>query len=196
MNTTVSEIPELEPPGAGLPAPILFVARRIFSAKCRRGSREKFIEEFRAERAKVRRLVDSCPPERRGERVLVPRLRGLEDSSRYYSVWMTLDHLRMTNLGFEHLIHELAEGRKPTRVVSTADVKPDPAVTAAVDAQYEAACDVLLDYLARAPELNTELEHPHPWFGPLNAYRWLALSAMHMGIHRNQTEEIIKRLPT
>ncbi|MBX3389322.1 MAG: hypothetical protein KF691_07680 [Phycisphaeraceae bacterium] len=31
------------------------------------------------------------------ERVLIPRLRGLEDSSRYWSVWMMLDHLRIVN---------------------------------------------------------------------------------------------------
>jgi hypothetical protein len=30
--------------------------------------------------------------------VLIARPRGLEDSSRYWSVWMTLDHLRIVHL--------------------------------------------------------------------------------------------------
>ena len=194
MDARASEIPELEPPGAGLSAPVLFVGRRLFAMKCRRGNPESFVEEFRQERRKIRTLVDSCPPDRRGERVLIPRLNGLEDSSRYYSVWMTLDHLRITNHGFEELIRDLSDGRKPGRVVSTAAVKPDPSVTADVDPEYEESCEAYLKFVETGPEVHTSLTHEHPWFGPLNAYRWLALAALHMGIHRKQIKAIVSRL--
>ena len=190
-----NSIPQLEAPGAGLPAPVLFVARRLFAFKCRFGKREAFSAEFEAERQAIRDLVQSCGADQLSRRVLVPRLRGLEDSSRFYSVWMTLDHLRITNLGFAKIIEELVDGRTPDFVVSTADVKPDPNVRSEVADAYEQSCEHLLETLRRTGDLHTAVKHPHPWFGPLNAYRWLALAAMHMGIHRKQIATILKRLP-
>lgn len=192
---TATKEPTLDAPGAGLPAAELFVARNLFAMKCKMGNREAFIDGFRDERNQIRDLIKSCPLAQRDERVLIPRLRGLEDSSRHYSVWMTLDHLRMTNDAFAFFITELTQGRVPDMVVSTASVKPDPRVTEAIEADYEKSCNALLDTLKTAPDLKTEAEFTHPWFGPLNAYRWLALASIHMGIHRAQIATIIQDLP-
>jgi len=185
------EEPILEPPGAGLPEVELFFGRLIFALKCRTGSRGSFTAQFERERSEIRSLVDSCGEEQRSRRVLIPRLRGLEDSSRHWSVWMTLDHLRITNEAFSRVISSLVRGSLPEGVASTAAVKPDPAVGGEVDAMYEKSCDDLLSIIARAGDLRTELRYAHPWFGPLDASRWHALSAMHMGIHRAQIARIL-----
>jgi len=190
-----SSEPVLAAPGAGLPALELFIGKRIFFLNCLRKSREDFSAYFVRERAAIRALVDSVPESQRGERVLIPRLRGLEDSSRHWSAWMTLDHLRITNLAFAGVILSLTSGRVPEGEASTAAVKPDPAVNGAVEADYEKSCDDLIVLLARTPDLNTKLRYSHPWFGPLDAFQWHALSATHMGIHRAQIGAIIKRLP-
>lgn len=193
MTSTTKPI--LAAPGAGLPLPELLIARLLFAVKCRTKSREDFEKKFRDERASIRSLVDACETPRRGETVLIKRLRGLEDSSRDWSVWMTLDHLRITNLAFAHFISTLSEGRSPNVVVNTANVKPDPAVTGEIESAYEKSCDDFLATLAKVSDLKTGARQVHPWFGPLDAFQWLALASMHMGIHRSQISAIIADLP-
>ena len=189
-----SNAPTLAAPGAGLPAPELWIARVLFALKRRFGSREAFTARFEQERAAIRELLATCDPAQRGEQVLIPRLRGLEDSSRFWSVWMTLEHLRITNTIFARVIQSLANGQVPTKKASTADVKPRADLTAEVEAAYEASCDELLSVAAALPDLKTAAKYAHPWFGPLDAAGWHALTATHMGIHRAQIAKIIAAL--
>ena len=187
--------PTLAAPGAGLPALELFIARRLFALKRRFGNRAGFTAQFSKERSAIRALIDAIPVADRDKRVLIPRLRGLEDSSRYWSVWMTLDHLRITNLVFTGVILGLCAGRIPPGKADTASVKPDPSVTGEVEAEYEKSCDKLLSAVSRVAELKTKLRYEHPWFGPLDAAGWHALAATHLRIHRAQIEKIRNRLP-
>jgi hypothetical protein len=186
--------PQLAPPGAGLPAIELWVARLLFALKRLRGNRETFVAKFEQERAAIRALVDSCPEVQRGEQVLIVRLRGLEDSSRNWSLWMTLDHLRITNTALAGAISALAAGKVPPGKVSTAAVKPSATVTATVEAEFECSCDVLLASIKAATELKTQVRYAHPWFGPLDAFGWAAMAGMHMGIHREQIQSIVAGL--
>ena len=187
--------PSLAPPGAGLPFPESLVARVLFAAKRRLGSRDAFASQLRAERERLGQLVAAVPHERRGERVLIPRLRGLEDSSRHWSVWMTLDHLRICNEAFAGVIQALVAEKVPPGRASTADVKPSPAADAAVEAAFATACASLEKVAHSAPgDLRTRSTFVHPWFGALDAFGWLALAAHHMAIHRRQVEAIAARL--
>ena len=170
--------PSLAAPGAGLPAPELWIARGLFALKRRFGSREAFTARFEQERAAIREILAQCPPEKRGEQVLIPRLRGLEDSSRFWSVWMTLEHLRITNTVFAMVIQSLAHGKVPAKKASTADVKPRAELTA----------------VAAIADLKTAAKYAYPWFGLLDAAGWHALAASHMGIHRAQLEAIHARI--
>lgn len=183
--------PQLAPPGAGLPTLELWAARLLFALERMRGNREAFVAKFKQERAAIRALVDSCPEAQRGERVLITRLRGLEDSSRNWSVWMTLDHLRITNSALMRVVTELTQGRVPQRKASTAAVKPSATVTADVEAAYENSCDGVLAVLAEKQDLKTEQRFAHPWFGPLDALGWAAIAGTHMGIHRTQIQSIL-----
>ncbi len=185
--------PILDAPGAGLPALELFVARKLFALRRILGSRESFTNQFVQERQMICRLVDACEVSLRAERALIPRLRGLEDSSRFWSVWMTLDHLRITNLVFAKVITSLAAGHVPQKKASTAGVKPDPDVTGAVEMAYEESCDKVLAAVAEVTDLRTPARYAHPWFGPLDAAGWHALTAMHMGIHRAQIQCIMQQ---
>jgi hypothetical protein len=195
MTTTVAELePKLDKPGAGLPFPELLIARALFLSSRLRGNRQTFDAAFRDERAAIATLVEKCPPELLSKRVLIPRLRGLEDSSRYWSVLMTLDHLRIVNRGITDTIASLSKGIVPNRKASTAAVKPNSAVTNVVIHEYEIGCDHLLDTVSAIPDLNTKSRFTHPWFGPLNAAGWHALAGRHMQIHRRQLEAILHAL--
>jgi len=191
--STASE-PKLAAPGAGLPAIEHLIARLLFGLRLLTGNREAFTAKFKRERGAIRDLVASSDTARRGERVLIKRLPGLEDSSRNWSVWMTLDHLRITNGEFARIITDLTHRRVPAGAASTAAVKPSPTVTAAVEAEYEKSCDGLLAAAAAAPELKMHLRFAHPWFGPMDAFAWYALAGGHMGIHRGQIARVVAGL--
>ena len=182
--------PKLAPPGAGLPKIELFIGRQLFALRCWTGSRESFNARFQQERQLIRELLK----DRDAKSVLIARCQGLEDSRRYWSVWMTLDHLRIVNLEVIKIIGALTKGVVPPGTASTATVKPSASVTASVAAEYEASCDALLAAVAAVPDLKTKVRFPNPWFGPMDAWAWHALAGGHMGIHRVQLQRIFDGL--
>jgi hypothetical protein len=186
--------PKLAPPGAGLPHIELSIARLLFTLRRWRGNRDYFNARFEEERGRIRSLIKSCHAESGTRRVLIKRVRGLEDSSRYWSVAMTLDHLRIVHGGIIRTIEALAAGVAPKGTASTARVKPSPQATWDVISEYERSCDQLLTAVAAVPELKTAARFEHPWFGRLDAAGWHAMAAGHIKIHRMQMERILRRL--
>jgi len=185
---------KLAPPGAGLPLHELWMARTLFSLRLCLKSRSSFDAKFANERKLIRHLIDQCDSAAGASRQLIPRIVGLEDSSRNWSVWMTLDHLKIVHQAMSTLIEQLLQGQSPPTKISTADVKPTADIGAEVVSDYESSCDRLVGVVISAPSLKTKVRFAHPWFGPLNAAGWHALAALHMGIHRRQIECILAKL--
>jgi hypothetical protein len=183
--------PRLAPPGAGLPFPENLIARFLLRIKRLTGNSGAFTAHFIREREAIRGLIDNRDEAALTRRVLIPRPRGLEDSSRYWSVLMTLDHLRIVHHAFIGVIGTLAQEQVPEGEASTAAVKPDPAVNLDVVDEYEASCDALLATISTVKNFKTRARFPHPWFGPMDAHGWHALAGGHMSIHRVQIERIL-----
>jgi hypothetical protein len=192
MSATTS--PTLAPPGAGLPWSELMIARVLFGLRCRTGNAESFTRRFIEEQEKIRQLLRPLDEAALSKRVLIQRPRGLEDSSRDWSVLMTLDHLRIVHGEFVRMIDALTNDTIPTGKASTAAVKPDPQVTADVIPRYEASCEKLLACVSSMRNFKTRTTFPHPWFGSMDAHAWHALAGGHMAIHRVQIERIIRGL--
>lgn len=195
-TTPIPEEPRLAAPGAGLPKLELLFARLLFAWKRSRGGAAHHAAVFCRERDAVLALAHSCTPEQAAARVLIPRLRGLEDSSRHWSVWMTLDHLRITNTAFAGAVRALRQGVVPERKASTAAVKPSPAVNEGVVAAFEQSCAIFLkaSRLKEGESLHTAARYAHPWFGAMDAAGWQAMTGFHMGLHRRQIESILAGL--
>ena len=185
----------LAPPGAGLPILELFAARLLVRWKARRTSRAAAEALFAAERDAILDLVKTSVPASLSTPVLIPRLQGMEDSSRNWSVLMTLDHLRIVNLQIASVIAQLAQGEVPGRAASTAAVKPDRGVDAAVIKAFDTACRTFEETTASVANLKTAVKFAHPWFGPLDAAGWHFMAAFHMGLHRKQVERILEAGP-
>jgi hypothetical protein len=181
----------LAPPGAGLPKPELFIARMIFGWFRRSRSRAALTTMFEAERAAILRLAASCDPATGARRTLIQRLPGLEDSSRDWSVFMTLEHLRIVHEVVGESIRSLSEGIVPERVASTAAVKPSMEVDATAIDAFDRSCDRLQAVVAAIPDLRTAASYRHPWFGPLDAAGWHAMASFHLRLHRKQVEAIL-----
>jgi hypothetical protein len=183
--------PKLAPPGAGLPRLELLIGRAMFRFNRLAGNRDRFNRRIAAERAAIRALLAPLTGEQAGRRVLIERVRGLEDSSRYWSVWMVLDHLRIVHTGLTPVIAMLGQNIRPPGQASTARVKPSPEVADTVVADYESATDAAVAAIAAVSNLHTRERFTHPWFGSLDVHGWHALIGAHLAIHRRQIERII-----
>lgn len=193
MNPPSLSSPRLAPPGAGLPKPELFAARLIFRWHCFTTSRAQAAAMIVAERDACLALIRDRTPALLARRVLIPRLRGLEDSSRDWSVYMTLEHLRIVNASIAEVIGLLAQGKTPAQAASTAAVKPSPSVGGETVAAFAAGCEQLAATVAAVPDLHTSTRYAHPWFGPLDAAGWHAMAGFHLRLHRRQIEDILAR---
>ena len=184
--------PRLAPPGAGLPAPELLIARLLFRLHRWRHDRVKSAALFASDRDEILRLARSLPLQQATRPVLIRRLPGLEDSSRNWSVLMVVEHLRLVNHGVFGAIRSLCAGEVPAVAASTATVKPAAGIGIEVLAAFEADCRDNLRQVGLLRDLRTPLRYAHPWFGPLNADAWFAMAGFHQRLHRRQIETIIR----
>jgi hypothetical protein len=187
--------PKLGAPGAGLPWPELKIAKFGFHFLNRRMTREKSSALLNKERAAILELARPCNAETGSHRVLIKRIPGMEDSSRYWSVFMTLDHLRIVNLSVADAIRLLGQGKVPERRADTAAVKPSPEAAIDVIDDFELSCKLIERCATRVADLKTKARYAHPWFGPLDAAGWYFLAGFHLGLHRQQIEKILQQLP-
>lgn len=190
---TPSTAPTLQPPGAGLPWWELLAARHVvFPRACRRLTWAGAARLFQDEGAGVLAVWDALPAARLGERVLIRRLAGLEDSSRYWSAAMTVEHLNIVGTGVRRIVAGLRRGEVPERPARVEDVKPrgltPPAEVRSAFARLLA--DSAGDAAALPLRRGEGPRYAHPWLGPLDAYRWHCLLGLHQGIHRRQLEAV------
>ncbi|MCW5824262.1 MAG: DinB family protein [Cyanobacteria bacterium TGS_CYA1] len=194
--TIISE-PKLAKPGAGLPLIEWLVAKYIiFPNRFRSTTIEQSLKEFEAEAQRIIELASGLSDEQLSKRCLIPRLQGLEDSSRYWSVAMTIEHLNIVGEGMLAIIVSLSRNNNQLPKVGTADVKP--LVDVAPQETVEKFKKLVENFgrLTRKIDFDkyTDSKHSHPWFGPLNAREWTLFAAPHQQIHRKQIEAIIARL--
>jgi hypothetical protein len=191
---TREDMPTLDPPGAGLPRLELMVVKLLLGWQQRRTTRGQAAKLFAREREVIVRLASRCDPESASLSVLIDRLRGMEDNSRFWSVFMVIDHLRIVNGGISEVIRLLGRGQTPERQLRIADVKPSPQANQEVTGQFEQACVRFERRAAELPDLRTAHRYAHPWFGPLDAAGWHFLAGFHMQLHRRQIEQILRHL--
>lgn len=182
--------PVLAPPGAGLPAFERWVGQLMIAWAMRGYDREATNAVLRTERDRILALAAGWNEEQNSRRVLVDRLRGMEDSSRNWSVFMVLEHLAIVNGGVAAALGELAAGRVPSGQVSTADVKPRPSAGPdSVDA-FARSCELVMRVMGTIMDPRGTPKYAHPWFGPFDAGQWHHMVAFHMRLHRRQIEAI------
>lgn len=196
MKQQSNVTPKLAAPGAGLPKIERFVANLMIRWKAARTSREQATATFVSERAEILRLVEGQDAVALTQRVLIKRLPGLEDSSRYWSLLMVVDHLRIVNRDIAKVIAVLGKGQLPAGEASIAAVKPSSQVTPTVLAEFDQGCRDFVAAVAAVEDLKTTIKFPHPWFGPMDAATWHFMSGFHMQLHHQQMRLILAGMET
>ncbi len=188
-----AESPALAQPGAGLPAIELLISRLIFAVTRSTDSRWSALRRVVAEATRICALVGALDDAKGSRRVLVPRLLGLEDSSRLWSPFMVVEHLVIVDTNMFRIMTDLVSGRTHPHEARIADFKPAPAAGRNALVSFQKLVGDFEANVPRWPDLHTSCRHAHPWFGPLDAHGWLCLAGMHHAIHRRQLERILKR---
>ena len=182
---------QLAPPGAGIPALEIALGKILFAAFRKWKTREWATNHFAAEAGTMLRLARNLTPQAADTPVLIPRVIGIEDSSRRWSVLMTLDHLNIVNSGILDIIDHLSSERMYIRQVSIAAAKPSPDQTLDTIGRFAKATQAYADRVTRIKNLVSHARHPHPWFGAMDALGWHWLAALHHTVHRRQIQKII-----
>lgn len=188
-----SPTPKLDAPGAGIPLPArLFL--RFWLNPFVAGKEDPAVSRKRFDRLheKLREIYLSIPEARRTERVLVRPIRGLEDSSRFWSAAMVLEHMEIVGRGIGEVIVSLSNEIVPDLKPDTAAVKPlgSRSGEEALLAFEKFQKNLMPSVESRVKNLDAKARLPHPWFGPFTARKWYWLLGIHAGIHLDQMKQI------
>lgn len=189
--------PRLDRPGAGVPWWQRLAGKYVLLPwACARLTWASVPDVMEGQARQLLRLGETLDEEARTRCVLIRPQIGLEDSSRYYSWAMVLEHLTITGRGTMEIVVDLIEGRAPSIVVRTADLKARGGrSSAAAIAEYQT---MLAEFRRRTQvdesRRRSALRHEHPWFGPLDVYQWLCFAPFHQTLHVRQARAIVERL--
>ena len=156
---------------------------------------QKAWDIYDKEGEKILTLASSLDHEQLFKRILVPKLFGLEDNSRYYSVAMVLTHLLNVGNALQTRIPVLSRGEKLDGHVAIEDVKPYTQRDEEIVAHFQNFMRSYREKLEEGIEdIHIENTSEHPWFGAFNPKEWSILGMVHQIVHRRQIEAIMKDL--
>jgi len=186
--------PQLDPPGAGIP----WYERQLIGAGIRTAanllSKDRLTELFRQEGERAIALGRSADEASGRRRVLVGRCFGIEDSSRHWSVYMTLEHLVIVNSAIAAILPRLYSGLDVPDDVRVEDFKPVPEAGPEQLTDLANVVERYTDMVDKLGNLRAGIRYPHPWFGEFSAAQWHALAAVHNSLHRRHVQRILRAL--
>lgn len=183
-----------ERPGAHIPVHERLAADWGVRVYASLASPTTILDHFRAEAHRALDLARGLPEAEGVRPVRIRRFPGIEDSSRHWSVYMTLDHLVMVNTAITALIHAICSDRHHGIEIRLEDVEPHHNAGPDRVAALESLVERYAHQIDCLGVLRSRSRHAHPWFGPLTARQWHALAAVHNRMHRMQIERIVRRL--
>ncbi len=197
LKTDFNPTTQLAPPGAGLPFHYRILLRwYVYPFVAKNADPKASAKSFDIIYSKILNEAKDLSSKQLHQKVLVPPQMGLEDSSRYWSIAMTLDHLMIVGRQIENGIIELGNNRAIAQKVDIAKVKPTEK-SAEVDIVKEFQSFILespLRIKSNTKNWDSDMKHYHPWFGPFSLKGWFWLLGAHGGIHLKQIRAIKKHL--
>jgi len=135
-------------------------------------------------------LVEDLDEKDLAKQVLIPPMFALEDSSRYWSINMVIEHLVTVNLGTYEIVDLLSQEKEIQRELATAKVKPFK------NTDHIQKLVVFEKAYSRMIKKNSkkvsQLKKAHPWFGPFTNYQWHAFIGLHNKLHKRQIQKILE----
>lgn len=191
--------PTLAPPGSGLPwLENLFLKYVYFPNKLRQSNWAGNLNRLERETERIIQICRKLNENSFQTRILIPRLKGMEDSSRFWSVALTMDHLMITMQGMSMIAHELAQGKNPDVNTDVAKVKPKQENITNREKMISDFKQISVEVVAKLKAIeknhSNQFKVDHPWFGKITCEGWVWTLGQHQSLHRRQIEMIVERL--
>jgi len=169
-----------------------FIIRRKFQLTSRGGA-DRCI---RKEAARSVALARELGPERAATPVRVPKMPGVDEDMRDWSILETLEHNRIVNgmmmRVFDHLANDAPE---PPKVDTKRDVMPVGELEFdQVTDGFDESVSAFLAATNKPERTRGTARRRHPLFGPFDAHMWHCMMGFHLMVHRRQMEAGRKRL--
>lgn len=205
MTAAPQPEPQLQPPGAGLPLlQGLYLRYWLYPKLMRHYDGHAAVGAMTRETAKIISLSSALSDDDFFERVLIEPLPALEDSSRYWSVAMVMEHLIICMKAMTQIAEALAANRALSLDTSPANVKPKGGRKISRDewvrlfTETTAECAGRLEAICDRPDVarpgRDAQTLSHPFFGAIPARGWIWVMGAHPVTHRRQVERIIAGL--
>lgn len=197
MNNLQTSNVKLQKPGAGVPwyQKLLF---QYIIAPFIAGRTDWVVSEqnFHKINGRILKEIETLSEKQLTTKVLVAPITGLEDSSRFWSIAMTLEHLLIVGELMMSAITQMTDGKTPQSTVSTADVKPTGQIkTSEVTEEFKLfVTEDYKKFYLNLKDKNSLIKFKHPWFGMLTAKQWFWVLSTHHAVHLKQIREIKKNL--
>ncbi len=125
-SPTLQSVPKLAPPGAGIPfiqrMALQFIVAPFVAGRTPWGLSA---DRFKKLTQKILEEINGLTDRQLTLRILVPPQKGLEDSSRFWSIAMTLEHIVIVGKEMKKVVTHLSRNEDPPGVADTAKVKPE-----------------------------------------------------------------------
>lgn len=206
MTSTIPhQAPHLQPPGAGLPFfQGLYLKYWLYPRFVKKYNGDASVDAMLRETARIIELAQPLSEEEFFIQVLIDPLPALEDSSRYWSVAMVMEHLIICMRPMTQIVETLASGKTMNANTSPANVKPKGGRALSKEQWIKLFDDVTNECAARlrpvavrADVANPPKDAPrlgHPFFGAIHARGWVWVMGVHPTTHRRQVQGIIAGL--
>ena len=161
-------------------------------------SERNLLRLFRWETRKLDRLLEADDSYDVSQIINIPRVIGVSESNRNWSVLMVLDHLCLVIEDCRKAIVALSDGVEPRGEIDLSFYAPSEDVGFEVIGRFEhltgCFCRDIQSAINGEATFLGPAQFSHPCFGTMNAKRWLAFAALHQVIHRRQVQKIIVML--
>jgi len=166
-----------------------------FELRCLSGSFVRQTKRFEASASQILQTVNDHDYDMLSRTPRIPRLMGMRRTSREWSVFMVIDHLRRhTDFVLQEMRSLLTDSGGISQRPSFHYFVPDDAGAECID-QFQ---DSVWQYLGFVGNLEESRDHrrstgsiEHPLLGRLNLVRLNAYAGFHLSIHRSQIQKIL-----
>ncbi|MEM7011868.1 MAG: hypothetical protein AAF585_10330 [Verrucomicrobiota bacterium] len=158
-------------------------------------SRQSATRTIETEMDLYRKIIADLGNSKCAQKVRVPKMVGVDEDMREWSVYMILEHNTIVNRQVSAQIQHLARGEiYETNFNPKTDVMPADSAAADEVAKFEQSVDAHLEALRSIEKMRGTLKRPHPIFGPLDAHGWNCMFGFHLQLHRRQAEAVSKQI--
>lgn len=148
---------------------------------------------LKKELQKIDAILSSVPCEHYCIQVKIPRVLGIEEHSRDYSIDMTLQHMTKVTQGVMFIVDALSKEQCIQKEVRIEDVKPSIQTNNELK-YFSQTMNQYIHFIEQHNKKVSIMTKKHPWFSEFNNKQWACFAFIHTFVHRRQLEVIVERL--